>query len=102
VRSRSIATIGFFLLLLLSSWVIGGAAAWLYVAVYTLAMVPGLPLGFALFGRQHAAGWIAGAILGYALTAFAIWVPIASHVPSALTFVVAWIAVSAVTWFACR
>jgi hypothetical protein len=102
VRSRSIATIGFVLLLLLSSWVIGGAAAWLYVAVYTLAMVPGLPLGFALFGRQHAAGWIAGAILGYALTAFAIWVPIALHVPSALTFVVAWIAVSAVTWSACR
>jgi hypothetical protein len=102
VRSRSIATIGFCVLLLLSSWVIGGAAAWLYVAVYALAMVPGLPLGFALFGRQHAAGWIAGAILGYALTAFAIWVPIASHVPSALTFVVAWIAVSGVTWSACR
>jgi hypothetical protein len=101
VRGRSLAAIAF-CLLLLSSWVIGGAAAWLYVAVYALAMVPGLPLGFALFGRQHAAGWIAGAILGYALTAFAIWVPIAAHVPSALTFVGAWTAVSAVTWSACR
>jgi hypothetical protein len=39
---------------------------------------PGLPLGFALFGPNHAGGWIAGAILGYGLTALAIWVPIAA------------------------
>jgi len=102
VIGRSVVQIGFGLLLLLSSWIIGGAAAWIYLLVYALAMVPGLPLGFALFGRQHAAGWIAGAILGYALTAFAIWLPIAARVPSAFTFVVAWIGVSSLIWFLSR
>jgi hypothetical protein len=102
VTGRSIAHIGFCLLLLLSTWIIGGWAAWLYLLVYALAMVPGLPLGFALFGRTHAAGWIAGAIVGYALTAFAIWVPIAARVPSAFTFVVAWFGVSVLTWILCR
>jgi len=102
VIGRSVVQIGFGLLLLLSSWIIGGAAAWIYLLVYALAMVPGLPLGFALFGRQHAAGWIAGVILGYALTAFAIWLPIAARVPSAFTFVVAWIGVSSLIWFLSR
>jgi hypothetical protein len=102
VTGRSIALVVFALLLLLSSWLIGGAAAWIYLIVYALAMVPGFPLGFTLFGRDHAAGWIAGAILGYALTALAMWVPIAAHVTSALTFVIAWGGVSALTWFACR
>ena len=88
MTGRSIALVVFALLLLLSSWLIGGAAAWIYLIVYALAMVPGFPLGFTLFGRDHAAGWIAGAILGYALTALAMWVPIAAHVPSALTFVI--------------
>ena len=102
MTARSIALVVFALLLGLSAWLIGGAAAWIYLAVYALAMVPGLPLGFALFGRSHAAGWIAGAILGYALTAVTLWIPIAAHVPSALTFVAAWAGVSALTWFACR
>lgn len=102
MTGRSIALVAFVLLLLLSSWLIGGAAAWIYLLLYALAMVPGLPLGFALFGRNHAAGWIAGAILGYALTALAMWLPIAAHAPSAFTFVIAWAAVSAITWFACR
>ena len=102
MTGRSIALVVFALLLLLSSWLIGGAAAWIYLIVYALGMVPGFPLGFTLFGRDHAAGWIAGAILGYALTALAMWVPIAAHVTSALTFVIAWGGVSALTWFACR
>ena len=62
---------------------------------------PGLPLGFALFGPNHAGGWIAGAILGYGLTALAIWVPIAAHT-SPFTFVFAWLATSALAWFLCR
>jgi hypothetical protein len=44
---------------------IGGV---LYAAIYLLALVPGMPLGFALFGRRHAAGWLAGALFGYVLT----------------------------------
>jgi hypothetical protein len=102
MTGRSIAPAVFFLLLLFASWMIGGAPAWIYLLIYALAMVPGMPLGFALFGRDHAGGWIAGAILGYALTALAIWIPIAARVPSALAFIVAWGLVSAVTWFLCR
>ena len=99
MSGRSMALAAFCLLLLLSCWMIGGAAAWLYLVVYGLAMIPGLPVGFALFGRDHAGGWIAGAILGYALTALAIWMPIAARVPTAFAFIVAWGLVSALTWF---
>ena len=38
--------------------------AWIYLVLYVLALAPGLPLGFALFGRHHAGGWIAGAVIG--------------------------------------
>jgi hypothetical protein len=102
VTRQSIVRSGSWLLLLLTSGAIGGASAWMYLLIYALATVPGLPLGFALFGSNHAAGWIAGAILGYALTALAIWMPIAAHVPSATAFVMAWTGVSALTWFAGR
>ena len=71
-----------------------------YALVYALACVPGLPLGFALFGRGHAAGWIAGAVMGYALTALALWAPIFLGVPSLLTFMGAWIGVTVVAWMA--
>lgn len=54
------------------TWLIGGGVGgWVYVVVYLLACGTGLPLGFWLFGRRHAAGWVAGAALGYGLTAFA-------------------------------
>jgi hypothetical protein len=72
----------------------------LYAAVYVLACVPGLPLGFALFGRRHAGGWIAGATLGYALTALAIWAPIFVGVPSLLTFIGAWVGITILAWMA--
>ena len=41
--------------------------------LFALATIPGLPLGFALFGRRHVGGWVAGLVLGYALTALAWW-----------------------------
>jgi hypothetical protein len=100
--ARPIALAIFSVTLFGSAWVIGGGGAWLYLLIYALAMVPGLPLGFALFGRHHAGGWIAGAIIGYALTALAVWAPMAAHIPSFWTFGVAWMCLSAVTWFACR
>jgi hypothetical protein len=52
---------------------IGGFSAFAYVAIYLLALTPGLPLGFILFGRRHAAGWIAGASIGYAASCLAVW-----------------------------
>jgi hypothetical protein len=70
----------------------------LYVIVLLLAAVPGLPAGWRLFGRRHPAGWIAGALLGYALTAVAIWAAIRAGVPSTAGFVVAWCVVSLAAW----
>jgi len=70
----------------------------LYALLYLGVVTAGLPIGFALFGRRHAGGWIAGGLLGYALTAFALWLPVAAHVPSRLAFVLAWIGLSALTW----
>ena len=85
-----------------SAWMIGGAGAWIYLLIYLLALVPGLPLGFALFGRHHAGGWIAAAVIGYALTAFAMWTPIAARMPSLITFAASWVVFSALSWFLCR
>ena len=102
MTARPIAIALFCVALVGSIWLIGGGGAWLYLLIYGLALVPGLPIGFALFGRLHAGGWIAGAVVGYALTALAVWAPIAAHIPSFLTFALSWICLSAVTWFACR
>jgi hypothetical protein len=97
---RSVALAVFCLALAASAWVLGhGPAGWIYLFLYGLAILPGLPIGFALFGRNHAGGWIAGAIVGYALTAFAVWAPIAAHIPSAPAFVIAWASVAALAWF---
>ncbi|MEO8075767.1 MAG: hypothetical protein ABI818_05510 [Acidobacteriota bacterium] len=99
--ARHAALALFSLALASSAWALGnGPAGWLYLLCYACAAVPGLPLGWALFGRDHAGGWIAGVLLGYALTAIAIWAPIAAHVASAPAFVLAWGTVSAITWSA--
>jgi hypothetical protein len=71
-----------------------------YAAAYALALAPGLPLGFALFGRRHPAGWVAGGLLGYVLTALALWAPIRLGIPSLFTFVVAWAIAAALAWVA--
>ena len=74
----------------------------LYGAIYLLALLPGLPLGFALFGRRHAASWIAGALFGYVLTSLAVWGAVRLGVPSAATFVIAWLALCVLAWFLAR
>jgi hypothetical protein len=70
----------------------------LYFIIYALALLPGLPLGFALFGRRHAAGWIAGALFGYVLTSLAIWAAVFAGVPSLLVFGGAWFLTIVVAW----
>ena len=77
---------------------IGGVVALAYLAVYIAATLPGWPIGFALVGRRHAAGWIAGALLGYAITALALWIPIVVGTPGVLAFVLAWTVVTAAAW----
>ncbi|MFN7914451.1 MAG: hypothetical protein U0Q55_03865 [Vicinamibacterales bacterium] len=69
---------------------LGGLTAVAYLGLFTLAILPGLPLGFALFGWRHAGGWIAGSLLGYAATSLAIWVMVYSRHASASMFVLAW------------
>lgn len=73
------------------SWRWGRLTGLQYLAIYLLSLIPGLPLGLSLFGRRHAAGWVAGALLGYGLTAGAIWAALATHsgLPPALAWAVA-------------
>lgn len=75
-------------------------AVMLYLLIYAAALLPGLPLGFALFGRKQAAGWVAGALFGYLLTALAIWAAVFAGLPSLLTFAGGWLAVSVIAWMA--
>jgi hypothetical protein len=81
------------------AWQFGqGLGGVLYALLYLLALVPGLPVGFALFGRRHAAGWIAGGLAGYVLTAFALWVAIAAGVPRVPAMALSWAAFAAAAW----
>jgi hypothetical protein len=80
------------------AWVLGGGPVGLgYVGLYLLLLVPGLPIGFYLFGSRHAAGWVAGAVVGYALTAVALWVPADLGLMSRAWLPVAWAAITAAT-----
>ena len=79
--------------------IISGPWALAYIPLYVLATLPGWPLGRALFGK-HPAGWIFGALVGYAITCVAFWAVLALHVASGLTFVLAWALVSVASWSA--
>jgi len=70
------------------SWrLAGGPSGLAYVALYALMAVPGLPLGFALFGRAHAAGWVAGTAIGYGLSAVLLWVAVQAKLPVGSGFI---------------
>ena len=77
---------------------IGGPVGLGYLLVYAAATVPGWPIGFALFGKRHPAAWISGGLIGYGITALALWVPIAARHPSPLLFVAAWGAAAIASW----
>lgn len=62
----------------------------LYGLIYAAAIAPGVLLGRRLVGGGHLAASIIGAVLGYALTQLALWVPIILHVTSPLAFAAAW------------
>lgn len=89
-------------LLAVLAWIIGGPGGWAYIGAYVLVCAAGLPLGFALFGRRHAAGWIAGGVLGYGLVAFAWGLAVQAGVPRIPVFVLTWIALPFVLWAALR
>lgn len=85
------------LLMALAAW-FGGARGVAYLGLYGLALLPGLPIGWRLFGRRHPAGWVSGALIGYGLTALAFWVPIRLGMPGAITFGLAWALLMVALW----
>lgn len=74
----------------------------LYVLLVGTATAVGLPLGFALFGRRHAAGWVTGAITGYAITAFSLWSLVQAGAASAGTFAGAVAITGILSWLCLR
>ena len=80
-------------------WAVGdGAAGLLYLVVYAAAVLPGMPLGFALFGARHPAGWIAGIAIGYALAAVMLWAVIAIGAAGTAGFAVALLVTACASW----
>lgn len=69
-----------------------------YAGIYALATAPGLPLGFALFGRRHALGWASGALIGYGLTATMLAVLIKVGLGVFWAFLCGWIVLGLVAW----
>jgi len=81
------------------SWLLGhGAAGPFYLLLFAVWLVPGLPVGWCLFGIRHPAGWMAGAILGYPITALAFWAPLVAGWASVPVFVLSWCVVTAAIW----
>jgi hypothetical protein len=84
-------------LLVLLAALLGGARGLAYAGLYAVALLPGLPVGRLLFGRNPA-GTLAGTVIGYGVTALAIWVPVAAHAASAITIGASWTAVTVLIW----
>lgn len=61
------------------AWRWGGQLGIAHLGVYLIALVPGIPIGIALFGPRHAGAWIVGGVLGYALTGVALWLVLVSR-----------------------
>ena len=75
-----------------------GPAGFAYAVIFCLSLVPGLPVGFMLFGRRHAAGWIGGALIGYGLTQMMLWAVIEAGLASPGVFTAGWLVLCAVAW----
>jgi hypothetical protein len=83
-------------------WTIGGVAGLFYLGAFLLLCLPGLPLGFALYGRRHIEGWLAGILLGYATTTVAWWAVIYSGRASTVALVISWAGATVLAWIATR
>lgn len=94
--------VGFLFLLAVSVAFVGGLTGLGYAAIFVLALVPGWPIGGALCGHRHPARWIAGSLVGYGLTAAALWIPIAVHQAWWAPQLAAWLVVTAVSMALCR
>ena len=83
------------------AWSIGRGAGLAYLAIYLAATLPGWPIGFWLFGRSHALGWLSGALIGYALTCLAIWGVALAGPPSSTALVLGWAVTAVSVWVCC-
>lgn len=70
---------------------LGGTASIVSLGLLLLACLPGAPLGFALFGRRHLAGWIAALALGYAVATLGIWAVVRAGLAGPAAFAAAWV-----------
>ena len=89
-RRAAIARIALVVSLAVSLYAIAGFTAFRYAGLLALAMLPGLPLGFALFGRGHAASWIAGLLFGYTVSVLTFWVIDFVGLSSPAAFIAGW------------
>lgn len=101
-RPAAGATFALVLSVAVSLLLLGGGSAFVYAGLLLLAMIPGLPLGFALFGRRHAASWISGLLFGYAITVMAFWLVDYVHQPTLPVFILAWATAALVTYTLAR
>ena len=76
--------------------------AFLYLLLFCAVASVGLPIGFATFGRRHAAGWVAGALMGYGMTAVTIWMLVQAGVTSTAFMVLAPLCIGLGTWWTLR
>src|SRR5262245_11014651 len=70
--------------------VLGGSRAILYGVLFALSTMPGWPIGVALFGRRHPAGWVAGVLIGYALISLVWWAVVFFDAVSTTAFAGSW------------
>ena len=99
--SYRLALIAFVTATVALAWVLGKGAGLVYLLLYIAATVPGWPLGFALFGRAHALGWVTGALIGYAFSCLTIWGTQLAGAPSRLALVMGWAIATGIVWAAC-
>ena len=79
-------------ILLWLAWRLGGGiGGWAYLGLVTLTVVPGIPIAAMLFGGRHPATFVAGAALGYPLTALLVWICIPAGLATRAAFVGIWV-----------
>ncbi len=81
---------------------IGGLAGLSTGALFLLALVPGVPVGMRLFGRNHGGAYISGALLGYGLTTLAVWGARQFAPGASYAVVLGWLAAVLLPWAAFR
>jgi hypothetical protein len=92
---------GLALAILALAWRLGhGPAGLAYLGAYVLATTPGWPIGWRLFGIRHAGGWIAGALLGYAISAWTVWACTSLRLTGSWERLSGWTLIAVLLWAA--